>query len=108
MEAVMSLQREPVARLSHTSVCFRAFPQLLVATGVRSQHTDVCEARITLYERSDTHRFLCATSRIPALQSQSEGGEESLLHIAHINPFFCYNNKYFYETTPSLGSLISN
>ena len=31
-----------VALLTHSSVCLRAFPQLLIATGVRSRHTDVC------------------------------------------------------------------
>ena len=46
-----------VARPSHTSVCLRAFPQSLIATGVRSQHTDVCEARKTVDEEAEVDRF---------------------------------------------------
>jgi hypothetical protein len=46
-----------VARLTHTSVCFRAFPQSLIATGVRSQHTDVCEAQKRLVEEAEVDRF---------------------------------------------------
>ena len=43
---------------AHTSVCLRAFPQSLVATGVRSRHTDVCLARKTVSEGSGSRPLL--------------------------------------------------